>query len=100
MDTIECIKTRRSIRKYTSEAVEWEKVTLCIEAAKSAPSAGNLQNWKFVVVKQDAKRQAIAEACLQQYWMSQAPVHIVVFALPDRAVRFYGVRGERMYTIQ
>ena len=86
--------------KPTDDAVEWEKITNCIEAAKSAPSAGNLQNWKFVIVKDPNKRQMIAEACLQQYWMSQAQVHIVVFALPDRAVRFYGVRGERMYTIQ
>lgn len=100
MDVMECIKTRRSIRKYTDETVEWEKITAVIEAGKSAPSSGNLQNWKFVIVKEPAKRQMIAEACLQQYWMSQAQVHIVVFALPDRAVRFYGVRGERMYSIQ
>ncbi len=100
MDVLEAIKTRRSIRKYTEELVSWDDIGAIVEAGKSAPSAGNLQNWKFLVVKNEAKRKAIADACLQQHWMASAPVHIIVVAVPRKAVQFYGIRGERLYSIQ
>jgi len=100
MDAIECIMTRRTVRKFLEQEVDWDKVGTILEAGRLAPSAGNLQNWKFVIVLEKEKRVAIADACLQQYWMAKAPVHIIIYAIPDRALQFYGVRGERLYTIQ
>ncbi len=100
MDVIEAIRTRRSIRKYLGAPVEWDKLGQIIEAGKAAPSSGNLQNWKFVIVTEKDRRQQIADACLQQRWMATAPVHIVVVAEPEPAIMHYGVRGERLYTIQ
>ena len=100
MDVVECIRTRRSIRKFQDTPVEWEKVGMILDAARNAPSAGNLQNWKFLVVVNEDSRHQIAEACLQQYWIQKAPVVIVVFAEPKKSERFYGVRGERLYAIQ
>lgn len=44
------ITTRRSIRKYTSEAVPEETVTEILKAAMCAPSAGNEQPWHFIVI--------------------------------------------------
>lgn len=100
MDVLECIKTRRSIRKFLDVPVEWEKVTQIVDAARCAPSAGNLQNWNFIVVLNEGKRKSLAEACVHQLWMAKAPVHIIVCADPEKAKRFYGIRGERLYTIQ
>jgi len=100
MDAIKCILTRRSIRKYLDIPVEWDKIGTILEAGRLAPSAGNLQNWKFIIVLDKEKRIAIANACLQQNWMIKAPVHIIIYAVPERAKQFYGVRGERLYTIQ
>ncbi len=91
---------RRSIRKYHNLPVEWEKLGMVLEAARNAPSSGNLQNWKFVIVRDKEKREKIAEACLKQYWMLTAPVHIVVYALPELCGRFYGSRGKNLYSIQ
>jgi len=71
-----------------------------LEAGKYAPSAGNLQNWKFIVVKNDGKRKSIAKACLNQEWMKIAPIYIVVVAEPKKAERYYGSRGARLYTTQ
>ena len=100
MDALDAIKLRRSIRKYKPIPVEWEKVSLILEAGKSAPTAGNLQNFKFIAVtKKDVIKQ-VSEACINQLWMSTAPVMIVVVAEPSKAVEFYGVRGERLYTVQ
>ena len=50
MDAIEAIMTRRSIRKYTRDAVSDELIKKLLEAAMSAPSAGNQQAWRFVVI--------------------------------------------------
>ncbi len=100
MDVLECIKTRRSIHKYLSVEVELEKLGDILHAAQMAPSSGNLQNWKFVVLMEAPLRKQVAEICLEQHWMEQAPIHIVVVSDPERVRRFYGIRGERLYSIQ
>jgi len=100
MDVLECIRTRRSIRKYLEKPVAWDDVCKILEAGRFAPSAGNLQNWKFVVVLEFERRRKLAEASLQQYWMESAPVHIVICSEPHKAEKYYGIRGERLYSIQ
>ena len=100
MDVLEVIYTRRSIRRYRDIPVEWDKVGKILEAGRAAPSAGNLQGWKFVVITDPVKIKLLAEAALQQYWMASAKVHIIVVAQFEKARRFYGVRGERLYAIQ
>ena len=50
MEAMEAILTRRSIRRYTGQPVEMDTVYELLEAAMSAPSAGNEQPWQFVVV--------------------------------------------------
>ena len=100
MEVFEAIRTRRSIRKYKDKPVPFDDIVTIMQAGKYAPSAGNLQNWKFIHVKTDEKREAIAKACMGQDWMEQAPVFIVVIAEPEKAERYYGTRGARLYTIQ
>ena len=100
MEVLECIKTRRSTRKFLDVPVEWDKIGTIVDAGRSAPTSGNLQNWKFIVVLDEEKRKEISEACLKQFWMERAPVHIVICAEPEKAKRFYGIRGERLYSIQ
>ena len=100
MDTLECIKTRASIRKYQDRPLVWDDVVKILDAGRLAPSSGNLQAWKFIVVLDKAKREQIADACLQQYWMATAPVHIVICSEPEKVERYYGVRGERLYSVQ
>lgn len=100
MDLIEAIRRRRSIRVYKEDAVAWDHVVQILDAAKYTPFAGNILNSKFLVVKSDGKRNALAEASMQQHWMAVAPVHIVVVAEPEKAERYYGTRGARLYTLQ
>jgi len=100
MDVIDAINTRRTIRKYRNVPLEWDKVLSILEAGRMAPSAGNVQNWRFVLVTSPKRRLEIAEGCLQQYWIAQAPVVIVVVAEPNRSEWYYGERGAKVYTIQ
>ena len=50
MDTIDCIMTRRSIRKFTAVSATEEQIETVLRAAMAAPSAGNQQPWRFVVL--------------------------------------------------
>lgn len=50
MDAIQAIFSRRSIRKFTPEPVPEQTVQQILEAAMSAPSAGNQQPWHFIVI--------------------------------------------------
>ena len=100
MEVLECIKARRSIRKYLDKPIPWDLVAHIIDAGRRAPSSGNLQNWKFILALDADKRKAIAEASLKQYWMEQAPLHIIIVAEPEKVKRYYGERGERLYSVQ
>lgn len=92
--------TRRSIRKFMDIDVERTKLGIVFEAGAHAPSAGNIQNWKFFFVKREDLKKKIADACMQQSWIATAPVIIVIASEPDKAAQFYGVRGERLYSVQ
>ncbi|MBI4149025.1 nitroreductase family protein [Candidatus Woesearchaeota archaeon] len=100
MDIWDCIRTRRSIRKFRDIPVEWDKVGQILNAGRYAPSAGNLQNWQFLVVTDAEKRKQIAEASGQQYWMQTAPIQIIVCMKVQITEQYYGIRGERLYSIQ
>ncbi len=100
MDVFDCIRTRRSIRKYKDRQVPWDNIVEILQAAKFAPFAGNILNCKFIVIKSEEKRKAIAETCAQQYWMQDAPIHIVVVGESEKSERYYGARGGRLYTVQ
>ncbi len=100
MDVMHCIHTRRSIRKYQDVPIPFEYVGRVIEAGFQAPTAGNIQDVRYIIVQDKGKRAKIAEACLQQYWMAVAPAHIIVCVDIKRGKQFYGIRGERLYSVQ
>jgi len=100
LDVFEAIKGRRSIRAYAGEKVSEKDVGRLIEAARWAPSAGNIQPWEFVVVKDLEMKRKLSEAALNQSFIEKAPVVIVVCADLNRSSRGYGSRGENLYSIQ
>jgi len=83
MAVLDVIRTRKSIRKYKDTPVEAEKLTNVLEAAHLAPSARNLQDWKFIAVTDADKRALMQEACGGQRQVGQAPVTLVVCANND-----------------
>ena len=60
MDLFEVIEKRRSIRKYKPDPVPEEKIRYVLEAARLAPSWGNRQCWKYIVVTDEKLRRKIA----------------------------------------
>ena len=72
------LKKRRSIRKYTDQAVTDEQIRQLLEAAMSAPSCSNLQSWEFVVVKNPDLKKQLA---LTHTWSSMAADAAAVFVV-------------------
>lgn len=56
MEFFDVVKKRQSIRAYKKKEIEDEKIRKILEAANSAPSAGNLQAYEIVLVR-DEKRK-------------------------------------------
>jgi len=100
LGVLEAIKERRSVRAYTCEEVSEEDVERLIEAARWAPSAGNIQPWAFVVVKEVETKRKLSYAALNQTFIQKASVVFVVCADVTRSSRVYGSRGEKLYSIQ
>jgi len=100
MDVLEAIKGRRSIRAFKRKKVTQETVEKLLDAARWAPSAGNIQPWEFIVIRKPEIKRALAEAALDQTFIEEAPVVIVVCANENRSSQGYGVRGKTLYCIQ
>jgi nitroreductase len=100
-DFFETVRHRHSVRSYQSDLpVEKEKLHAILETACSAPSAGDLQSYKIIVVSDPAKRQALSAAAHSQNFISEAPVCLVFCAEPERSAEKYGARGRDLYATQ
>lgn len=89
MDALEVIFTRRSIRKYTSEAVAAEDLKTILEAGMNAPSANNRQSWHFIVVDEREKLNAIMDVHPYSQMLAEAPNAIIVCGDTDVAARYW-----------
>jgi len=100
LDVFEAIKRRRSIRAFTHEDVSKEEVEKLLDAARHAPSAGNIQPWEFIIIRDSKIKQKLSMAALDQAFIEEAPVVIVVCANEMRSGRGYGSRGATLYCLQ
>ncbi len=89
MEITRCIKERRSVRKYLNKNVPLKLILESIDAAHFAPSSGNLQNWIFIIVKDQEAKNKIAESCLDQTWISESPSIIIICSDRERMEKFY-----------
>ncbi len=100
MEFSEVIAKRRSVRHFNPNLdVSESDVRALLEAATAAPSAGNIQPWRFTVVRSLQARERLA-AALRQRWATGAPVILVVSVDPRPCAARYGDRGEMLYSIQ
>jgi nitroreductase len=100
MDVYEAIMGRRSVRAFKSDDVSPEIVEKLIDAARQAPSAGNIQPWEFIIVRKSEIKRSLVEAASGQTFIEEAPVVIVVCANENRSSQGYGVRGKTLYCLQ
>lgn len=83
MELMDAVRGRRSVRCYLEQSVEEEKLDAVLEAGRLAPSARNMQDWKFIVVRDQATRQKLAKAARDQQFVGEAPVVIAACGTSD-----------------
>ncbi len=81
-ETLQTMWDRQSIRKYRADPLPEEDLELIMEAARRAPTGGNRQNWRMIVVREPELRRQTAQACHNQMWMADAPVILCLVTLP------------------
>jgi nitroreductase len=103
---LQLVKTRRSVRKFTDQPVERDKIITCIEAARLAPSAENVQPWRFIVMDKheiidNFSKEAFSGIYRYTRWASRAPVLIAIAAQLDWVANRLGkqIQGTHYYLI-
>ncbi|MCL2818650.1 MAG: nitroreductase family protein [Actinomycetia bacterium] len=99
MDFFEVVHERRSVRHFSDTPVPRELIEKILKAGIAAPSAGNVQPWRFVVVESAEAKTRLGGA-LDQTWVAAAPVLVVVCVDPRPSRGRYGDRGALLYSIQ
>ncbi|OPX62157.1 MULTISPECIES: nitroreductase family protein [unclassified Methanoregula] len=84
---------RSSVREYDDEPVTDDEIGYVLKCAGTAPSAGNLEAWDVVVVRDDETKEALSEAAFSQEHIRLAPVVLAVCANYVRSMSRYGERG-------
>jgi nitroreductase len=79
MSVADAAATRRSIRAFSPEPVPREDLEAIFDVTRLAPSAWNLQPWRFVVVEDPVRKQQLAEAAFHQRQVSSAPAVIGIY---------------------
>jgi nitroreductase len=89
------------VRKYHANLpVEAEKLHALLEMACAAPSAGDLQSYRIIVVQDAETRAALRQTADDQDFIEQAPVCLVFCADASRASSKFGTRGASLYALQ
>ena len=91
MELKEVIKNRKSIRDYEDKPIPEDKLLRVLEAARLAPSGGNRQEWKFIIVRDSQRRQKLAQAAEGQTFVGKAPVVIAAVATQPTPMMICGV---------
>ncbi|MBU0764942.1 MAG: nitroreductase family protein [Bacteroidetes bacterium] len=93
----ELICTRQSVRRFSGDPVEKEKLNECLEALRLAPSACNSQPWKVIVVDEPGLKDRVARATYGaaiafNKFVVQAPVIIVIVMEKPKMITQIGGR--------
>ncbi len=86
METIDCIKTRRSIRKYKDKVVPEGIINEIIECGQRAPSAHNTQPWAFVIVREKEKLEKLSKTHQWAPFVKDAQLCIVLCCTKTESV--------------
>lgn len=82
MEFSDLIKKRYSVRSYKSDPVEDEKLQRILEAGRLAPTAGNRQAFRIMVIHTEGKKEDLKKV-YKAGWFTQPPVVLAVIGLPE-----------------
>ncbi|MEM5878121.1 MAG: nitroreductase family protein [Candidatus Aenigmatarchaeota archaeon] len=100
MDVFDAIENRVNVKVFDKRDVPEELIAQVLMAGTFAASAGDIQPWEFVVVKEKSAKTEISLACLRQRHVEDAPLLIIVCANLEKVALKFGQRGKEFYAIQ
>lgn len=89
MNVFEAIKTRKSVRKYKPQPIPEDHLKQIMTAAQLAPSAGNKQPWRFILVKDPETKMKLGTIARNQTWISDAGVIVAALAMDKKSPEVY-----------
>lgn len=95
----EKFKSRRSIRKFSPDKIDWEIIYKIIDGGLNAPCAGGVENSDVVVITDKETKDEIGRIENQQFWLSEAPYVLVVVRDNAKHLSLYPGEGE-LYSVQ
>ena len=84
-DTLDAIRTRRSVRRYKKDTVPNEVLVKILEAGRWAPSGGNRQPWEFIIFADPQVKQQVKRCFPSGAYLNEAPLGILVAVDPGMA---------------
>ena len=93
---LDLARKRRSVRVFRSKKPSNDDIYYLLECARWAPSANNLQPWRFIVVNEEDSKKKVAKAAYGQTWVQQAPVLIIVCSLSNIVERQFPKTGNSL----
>lgn len=99
MELDNIIHTRRTCRDFKKKDLSMGTIGEVLDISRFAPSAGNVQNWYFIIVKDEEKKEALVDKCKGQAWMIDAPALIVICNKSDECTKKFKEKGEQ-FSIQ
>ena len=83
------LKQRRSIRRYQTKMIPDTEIEMILEAGRYSPSASNRQPWEFIVIKNKAFIEKLADIAIYGSFVRTAPVVIAVVGKIKKSPKWY-----------
>ena len=103
---LELVRKRHSVREFLDKPIERAKIDLCVEAARLAPSAENVQPWRFVIIDDKEQLARLSRAAISGIYKvtgfvsKAAAVAVLVARLDIRANRIGArIQGTQFYLL-
>lgn len=94
MDFDKVVEERHSVREYKAAKVKFDDILEIIDSSRHAPCAGGIFSLKMIIVDKKEIKDALADASLGQYFISEAPYVIVVCSEIEQLRRAYGHKAD------
>jgi nitroreductase len=100
MEISSCIKKRRTVKEFLNKKIKKLKLNQILDSLRYAPNAGNLQNWRLIVIDNKEIKEKLVKTSFNQSWINQAPILIVVCSDNQDITRYFGKDSFKKYAIQ
>ena len=96
----EYIKRRRTHKKFLNKKISKSKLNQILDSITHAPNAGNLQNWRLIIIENQETKERLVKASYDQEWVAQSSITIVICSDNEDIERFFGKKNSKKFGTQ